>query len=140
MLEANVKRVFIGRLVEDEDVLEKLSMIVKEKNIPSGAVQLIGSLKKVRVGFFNRETGEYDALEGEGFYELISGVGDISWRGDDPVVHVHIAAASHEGEFLMGHLLPGNIADATVEYIIFEFDKKIMRKHDPDTGLYLMEV
>lgn len=140
MIETSVKRVFVGRLVEGEDVLEKLTEIVREKNIPSGAVQLIGSLKVVRVGFFNRETGQYDVLEGKGFYELVSGLGDISWKDDEPVVHVHIAAASHEGESLVGHLMPGNIADATVEYVIFEFDKKIERKYDPNTGLYLMEV
>ena len=140
MIETSVKRVFVGRLVEGEDVLESLSEIVRSKGISSGAVMLIGSLKKVRVGFFNRERGSYDAVEGEGFFELVSGMGDISWKGDEPVIHIHIGVSSHDGKVLMGHLLPGNIADATVEYILFEFNSRITRKFDEETGLYLMEV
>ncbi len=134
-----VERIFIGRLKRGDDVLKELTRIVEENNIKSGAVLLIGSLDRVNVGYFNEETGEYDNFVGEGFYELVSGVGNISWRDGKPVVHVHISAASHEGDIKVGHLLEGNISSLTVEYVIFAFDFKVERKYDEETKLSLLD-
>lgn len=140
MIMSGVKSVVVGRLNEGDDLLDELTNVVRELEIFGGAVQVIGSLKKIRVGFYNREKGVYEAKEGEGFFELVSGVGTISWKGGEPVVHVHIAGASPDGSLLLGHLLSGNIVDATVEYVIFVFDEKIGRVYDEDTGLFLLEV
>jgi len=135
----NVERVIIGRLSRGQDVLRELTEIVRRNGVKSGAVMLIGSLDRVRVGFFNEETGTYDYREAEGFYELVSGLGNVSWKDSEPVVHIHIAASSHDGDYLMGHLLEGNIASLTVEYIILAFDFMVQRRYDPGTKLSLLD-
>ena len=134
-----VEKVFIGRLNRGSDVLKELTRIVEENRIKSGAVILIGALDRVNVGYYNEETKSYDSFTGEGFYELVSGVGNISWRDGKPVVHIHIAASSHEGDVKMGHLLEGTITSLTVEYVILAFDFIVERKYDEETGLALLD-
>jgi hypothetical protein len=136
----SIKDVVMGRLREGDDLLESLINVVRDRGIGGGAIQLIGSLKRVRVGFFNRDIGSYEAVEDSGFFELVSGVGNISWRDGEPVVHVHIAAVSRGGRILLGHLLPGNIVDATVEFTIYVLDGRITRSFDEDTNLYLLDL
>jgi len=140
LIYGNVSRVYIGRLREGDDLLKSLTRIVRERNIRGGAIQLIGALKRVKLGYFDRASGEYIEVAGEGFYELISGIGNISWRDGSPVIHVHIAASSLDGDIKLGHLLEGCIVDVTVEYTIFEFDINVNRRRDESTGLYLLDV
>ncbi len=140
MIETNIKRVFFGRLKEGDDLLKSLENIVKNEGIKSGSIQLIGSLKKVNVGYYDREKGKYLNKTAEGVFELVSCMGDISWKEETPVVHIHMAVSSYNGKIFLGHVLENNIVDATVEYIIFEFDKEVYRKYDESTGLHLLEV
>lgn len=134
-----IEKVFIGRLRRGSDVLRELTRIVEENGIKSGAVILVGALDRVNVGYFDEESRSYDSFIGEGFYELVSGVGNISWRGEKPVVHIHIAASSHDGDVKMGHLLEGTITSLTVEYVIFAFDFVVRRKFDEESGLALLD-
>jgi hypothetical protein len=136
----SIRNIYVFRFVEGDDLLSRLTEAVSRYGIGAGAVQLIGSLKRIKVGFFNREKGEYDYLTDEGFFELVSGIGNISWRDDNPVVHVHISVSSIDGRVYSGHLLEGNIVDATVEAVVLEFDGRLERKYDSSVGLFLLEV
>lgn len=140
VLETNISRVLFGRLKEGDDLLKSLIEIVNKYQVKSGAVYLIGSLKKVKIGYYDREKGEYVSKEASGFFELVSCMGNISWRENDPVVHIHMAVANKESLLLLGHVLEGNIVDATVEYVIYEFKEKVVRKFDEPTKLYLLDV
>ena len=140
MIRTNIKKVFFGRLKEGDDLLKSLENIVKNKGIKSGSIQLIGSLKKVNVGYYDREKGRYVNKTAEGVFELVSCMGDISWKENSPVVHIHMAVSSYDGKIFLGHVLENNIVDATVEYVIFEFNKEIHRKYDESTRLHLLEV
>lgn len=134
-----VERVLFGRLERGSDVLKGLSRIVEENGVKSGAVILIGALDRVNVGYFDEERGKYESFTGEGFYELVSGVGNISWRDGEPVIHIHIAASSRDGDIMMGHLLEGTIVSVTLEYVIFAFDFRVERRFDETTKLSLLD-
>ena len=140
VLETYIEKTIVGRLSEGMDLLESLKKIVEKHGIRGGEISLIGSLKRVRVGYYSRDEGKYIVKEGEGFFELVSCIGNISWRDGEPVIHIHMAAASLGGEVYLGHVLEGNIVDATVEYVIHVFKDKIERSYDKDTGLYQLKV
>ena len=133
-------RVLVGRLSEGVDLLNSLREVVKKYNVRSGIINLIGSLKKVRVGYYSRERGEYLSREADGFFELVSCMGNISWKDKEPIIHIHMAVSNKDGEILLGHVLDGNIVDATVEYVIIEFKDLIERGFDESTGLNLLLV
>lgn len=140
MMNLNIKRVLVGRLREGDDLLRSLIDIVKKEDVGSGAIQLIGSLKRVNLGYYSRDQRKYFNKMLKGVFELVSCMGNVSWKDDEPVIHIHMAVSSYNGETLLGHVLEGNIVDATVEYIIIEFDKRVERAYDEYTGLNLLEV
>jgi len=140
VLETKIEKTIVGRLSEGMDLLESLKKVVEEHGIRGGEISLIGSLKKVRIGYYSRSEGKYIVKEGEGFFELVSCMGNISWRDGEPVVHIHMAAASLDGKIYLGHVLEGNIVDATVEYVIHVFRDGIERRYDEETGLYQLNV
>jgi len=138
--EVSIKRILIGRLSEGSDLLNSIRDIVRKYNIKGGWVNLIGSLKKVNIGYYDREHGKYISKESKGFYELVSCIGNISWKDDEPIVHIHMAVSSKDGDNLLGHVLEGNIVDATVEYMIIEFNEMVQRVYDESTRLNQLDV
>ena len=140
MISPKIGRILFGRLKEGEDLLKSLEDIVRKEDVKSGVVQVIGSLKRINVGYYNREQSKYFNKTDEGTFELVSCIGNISWRDGSPVVHIHMAVSSFDDRMFLGHVLEGNIVDATAEYVIFVFDRKIERKYDESTGLHLLEV
>ena len=135
----NIVRVLFGRLETGEDLLKSLVNIVKRESIKSGSINLIGALSRVRLGFFDPSTGTYDVYEDDGLYELVSCVGNISWDGDEPIVHIHLAA-SKEDRSVGGHVLDGNIVGPTVEFTIFEFDRRVSKRYFEDAKLKLLDL
>ena len=138
--EFKVKRILIGRLSEGDDLLKSLTEVVKKNGIKAGVIMLLGALKKVRVGYYNRELGEYEVREASGFFELTSCIGNISYYNGNPVIHIHMVAASKDGSVYSGHVLEGNIVDATVEYMIFDLEGALYRVYDETIKLKLLDV
>ena len=135
----SIKRVLIGRLETGEDLLASLTELVRKESISSGVINLIGALSHLKLGFFDPDTGKYDVLEREGLYELVSCVGNVSWKDGEPVVHIHLVASTEE-EVVGGHVLDGCIVGPTVEFTILELDRKIYKKYFEDSKLNLFDL
>jgi len=137
--ESKLGRVIFARLSENEDLLEAITLRAKNSKIVTGFFILIGVLKKAMVGFYRR--GEYQSIEIAGPLEILSCIGNISIREQEPFVHAHISVADEKGEAFGGHVLPGCIIAVTGgELILIEApDVKLQRKLDEKTKLYLWE-
>ncbi len=135
----NVKRIIVGRLETGEDLLKSLGKIAMDEGITSGLINLIGALKRFRLGFFDPETGEYSTIEGDGLYELISCIGNISWKDGEPIVHIHLVLSTEE-KVIGGHVLEGCIVGPTVEFSIFELDRPIYKRYFEDSKLNLFDL
>lgn len=140
MIRANIKGVYVGRLISGDDLVLSLEKLAREEGIQGGVVQVIGALSKVRVGYYDISRKEYDEVVEEGAFELVSGIGTISLKDGQPLVHIHISTSSRDGRVVMGHALPGNIVSVTAEYVILALDAKVERVFDLNTGLYLLRM
>ncbi len=134
-----VERVLFGRLETGEDLLKTLTELIAKEKMKSGVISLIGALNKVKLGFFVPETGEYEVLEREGLYELVSCVGNVTWMDGKPVVHIHLVASTEE-EVVGGHVLEGCIVGPTVEFSILELDKTVYKKYFEEAKLNLIDL
>ncbi len=73
--------------------------------------------------------------------EIVSCMGNISIKENEPFVHAHIAVSNRKGEVFGGHILPGCIIAATGEHFLIEaVDVELQRKPDEKTQLYLWSV
>jgi predicted DNA-binding protein with PD1-like motif len=48
--EAKIGRIIVARLRENEDLMQEIMRIVKEKEVSAGQIMVIGALSKARFG------------------------------------------------------------------------------------------
>ena len=131
----------LGRLPYKSDLMRELNKLAANQKIQSGVVQVMGSLGRARLSFFDQKIRAYRELDFDAPHEIVAGNGNISLRTDDgiPSVHLHIAVADSQGNVVGGHCLEGCLVYG-VEFVILPFNgtppKRVL---DNSTGLLLWE-
>lgn len=129
----------LGRLPFKSDLLRELNKVSAENGIKAGTVQVMGSLRRARLSFYDQKMRAYREMDFDEAHEIVAGSGDISLRDDKPFVHLHLAVANSEGKVVGGHCLEGCNVYA-VEFLITPFPGEAPRRVlDQDTGLLLWE-
>lgn len=129
----------IGKLKYNEDLLEGLTRVAKEKDIKEGAIFVIGALKKARLGYYEQKEKFYKEIDLPYPQEIISGVGNISLKNGEIFIHLHLALSDEEGNLKGGHLIKG-CEVFVCEYTIFPSEGlNLIRQYDETTGLFLIE-
>jgi len=129
----------IGRLPFKSDLLRELNKIAEQRGIKAGSLQVMGSLRRAHLSFYDQKMRAYRVMDFDEAHEIVSGCGDISLREDKPYVHLHLAVANCEGRVVGGHCLEGCSVYA-VEFSIIPFSGEPPRRVlDQDTGLLLWE-
>lgn len=139
-IESNADRVLVGRIMPGEDVTEAVTAMIKEHNIKSGLVNIIGALKRFTIGYFDLETKDYNFKTYEENVELVSCMGNIAWEDDEPVVHLHFIVAREDYSLMGGHLGEPSIVSVTGEVYIYETEQKLERANDPAFNLSLLDL
>lgn len=137
-IETKIKRVIVGKIEPDEDLIESIIKMVKDSDIKSGYINCIGALKKITIGYFDIESKEYLTRTIEEYVELVSCKGNISFKDGKPIIHLHVSIGTRDYNIIGGHLMQPSIVSITGEVYILEIDKKIKRVIDPQFGLSLL--
>ena len=124
----------------DEDLIDAIKEIVKKHNIKAGLINVIGALKKFTVGYFDLNTKEYKFKTFEEDVELISSMGNISYKDGEPIIHMHISVGKDDYGIIGGHLSQPSIISITGEVYIYEIAQKLNRVNDPQFNLSLLEI
>ena len=91
------------------------------------------------LGYFDRERKEYEEIPVDEQVEVLSLVGDVALDPDGaPVVHAHAVLGKRDGSTAGGHLLEGHVRP-TLEVMLIESPAHLRKRHDPETGLALIE-
>ncbi len=130
---------FIGKLPHKSDLQRELNKIAIKNKIAAGAIQVIGSLARARISYYDQQLHVYRELDCDSPYEIVSGIGNISLRDDKPYVHLHLAIADSTGKVLGGHCLEGCRVFAA-EFTIWPLKGAAVRRiPDNITGLLTWE-
>jgi uncharacterized protein len=128
-----------GRLQHGKDLVRELNRFVASEGIKAGVVQVIGSLTRARLSFFDQKMHAYRELDFDAPHEIVSCTGNISLRDDKPYAHIHLAVADSHGNVHGGHCLEGCRIFA-IEFVIWPFQGETPRRSaDQTTGLLLWE-
>ncbi len=131
----------LGKLSYKSDLLRELNKIALKQQIKGGVVQVMGSIGRARLSFFDQKIRAYRELDFDAPHEIVAGNGNISVRTDNgvPSVHLHLAVADSQGKVVGGHCLEGCLVYA-VEFVIWPFNAQPpQRVLDHTTGLLLWE-
>ena len=130
---------FMVRLDRGEEIIETLKQFCKDMNIKSGSITGIGATNKATVGLFDVEAKKYHSKELVGNFEIAPLYGNISMKGNEVYLHIHINLCDSDHTSFGGHLSFA-IVSATVEVIIDVIDEKMDREFDKKTGLNLLKL
>ena len=136
----NIKGVIIAKIEPNEDLIDSIINLVEESKIKSGIVNCIGAFKEFTLGYFNLESKSYDYKTFKENVELISCIGNISYKEKAPIIHLHANIGRSDYSVIGGHLASPCIISVTAEVAIFETDIEIKRKIDEKFNLSLLNL
>ena len=139
-ISVNVGRVIVGKIEPGEDVFDAINEVVKKHKIKAGLINIIGALKKFTIGYFDLKTQKYNFKTFEEDVELISCMGNISYKDGEPIIHIHVAVGREDFSVIGGHLSQPSIISITGEVYIYEISQQLNRANDPHFNLSLLDL
>lgn len=148
--DSDIKRIVVGRIPKNTDLLTGIKEVCKSYDISHGYIaSLIGSLKNGRFVYaINDEKAKMgirysDPVLLDGPLEILAGQGIIGLEDTDELsVHLHMLISDEKMRVFGGHFIDGgNDVLVTAEIIIHEIDEVENRRvYDEDTGFLLFKV
>lgn len=134
----NMQEAIIVRLDWGEDLFASLTQVARQQHIRFAQVSGIGAATEIEVGVLDREKKEYVGTLFQGYFEICSLDGNMTWFEEAPFLHLHMTFAnSSTGVCCGGHLLRAVIG-ATCEIVIRPLGAAQGRMFSPDLGLNLL--
>ena len=122
-----------------EEAFSLLSAWVRDQVVTAARLTAIGAFVRAVVGYFDWERKDYLRIPVDEQVEVLSLVGDVALDPDGaPVVHAHAVLGKRDGSTAGGHLLEGHVRP-TLEVMLIESPAHLRKRHDPETGLALIE-
>jgi predicted DNA-binding protein with PD1-like motif len=125
-----------------DEPVSGLVAFARDERIDAAHLTAIGAVQRATVGWFDPERRDYRRIRVDAQLEVLSLVGDITAPpagATDPVVHIHAVLGRDDGSTLGGHLLEASVRP-TLEVMVTETPSALRRRHDPATGLALIDL
>ncbi len=120
-----------------DEFMAGLTEFARRQGLMGSHFTAIGAFSDAVLGYFDRERKDYLRIPVGEQMEVLSLIGDIACKGDDPNVHAHVVVGMSDASARGGHLLEAHVWP-TLEVIVTESPKHLRRFTDPETGLALI--
>jgi predicted DNA-binding protein with PD1-like motif len=118
--------------------MSALAAFATDRQLKATQFTAIGAFSRVVVAYFDWTTKEYRHIPVDEQVEVLSLVGDISIDDGKPKVHAHIVVGKADATAHGGHLIEG-LVRPTLEIVLTEAPRHLQRRHDPVSGLALVD-
>ena len=125
------------RFTKGEELISLLTSFAKEKNITFASFTLIGACSSVLLSYYNLETKQYEDKEVREDMEIVSVIGNISLKDNEPFIHSHGVFSKRDFSTMGGHIKSMTIS-GTGEVFLMIYPIQITRESDEETGLFLL--
>jgi predicted DNA-binding protein with PD1-like motif len=123
-----------------DEVMQVLLDFAKERRLAGCHFTGIGAFQDSVLGYFDWQKKDYKKIPVREQVEVLSLVGDVAEKEDGaPQIHAHVVVGTSTGNALGGHLLEAHVRP-TLELILTESPVHLRRRHDPKSGLALINV
>jgi predicted DNA-binding protein with PD1-like motif len=139
-IDAKVKRVIVGKVEPDEDLIDAIIKLVNTYKIKAGLLNCIGAFKKFTIGYFDLDKKEYKFKTFNENVEMVSCLGNIAYKDGEPIIHAHVSVGRPDYSIIGGHLSQPSIISVTGEIYILEIDQQLDRSLDPQFNLSLLNI
>jgi uncharacterized protein len=139
LLNDNGERVFAVIFETGDDPVTGLTRFAEERGLGASAFTAIGAFSEATLGYFDWDRKDYDRIPVNEQVEVLALVGDIALQDRKPKLHAHVVLGRRDGSACGGHLLAARVRP-TLEVILTESPVHLRRKHDPASGLALIDI
>ena len=139
LTEQGGQRTFVLVFATGDEVMRELSQFAQAQRLSASRFSGIGAFEKVTLGYFDWEKKQYLHIPVAEQVELLSINGDIALGDQGPVVHAHVVVGARDGAARGGHLVEGHVRP-TLEMFLTEAPAQLRKKHDPHSGLALIDL
>lgn len=122
-----------------DEVAAGLLEFATQNGLAGSHFTAIGACSDVTLGYFDWQKKEYEKIPIREQVEVLSLIGDIALEKDRPKVHAHVVVGKSDGTAHGGHLLEAHVRP-TLEVILVESPRHLWRKHDPRSGIALIDL
>jgi uncharacterized protein len=122
-----------------DDALGMLTDFANRNRIEGASFSAIGAFREATIAYWNWETKEYENIEVAEQVEVLALTGNIARAGDQPKLHAHAVLGRRDGSTIGGHFVRG-IVRPTLEVFIIDYGRRLTRRRDPETGLWLLDL
>ncbi len=122
-----------------DEVVQGLTAFAARHRLAASHFTAIGAFSEVVLGYFDRERRDYRRIPVREQVEVLSLVGDVAVADGTPAVHAHVVVGRADGTTMGGHLLEARVWP-TLEVILVESPAHLRKRHDPATGLALIDL
>ena len=121
-----------------DEPISQLERFAKEQRLTSASFSAIGAFSSAVLGYFDRERKGYEEIEVEEQVEVLTLLRDVAVHEGEPKIHTHVVLRKRDGSAVGGHLLRAQVWP-TLELVLRESRAKLRKRHDPETGLALID-
>ena len=119
-----------------DEVMAGLKDFARRENIRAARFTAIGAFQSATLAYFDWERKAYLEIPVNDQVEVLVLAGDIAWKDNEPVAHVHVVLGRRDGSTLGGHLCRA-IVRPTLEVMLTQAGA-LERRVDPQSGLALI--
>jgi hypothetical protein len=121
-----------------DEFIGELTRFAIEKVLSGSQINAIGGFSNLTLGYFDRDRKDYKKIEIDEQVEVLCLFGDITIDNGAPKVHAHAIVGMSDGTTRGGHLIKA-LVWPTLEVIVTESPQYLVRRHDSDSGLALID-
>jgi uncharacterized protein len=121
-----------------DEVMAGLKSFAKEAGLGGAHFTAIGAFSEATLGYFERDRKTYKRISVQEQVEVLSLIGDVALKDEQPEVHAHVVVGTSEGAARGGHILEATVWP-TLEVILTESPRHLRKVHDEETGLALID-
>jgi predicted DNA-binding protein with PD1-like motif len=122
-----------------EESVAGLTEWAAKQRIRAARLTGIGGFRDVELGFFDPKERNYRRIPVHEQVEVLSLLGDIAMGEEGPQVHAHVVVGLGDGSTRGGHLMSGQVWP-TLEVLVSQVPTYLARRHDPATGLAVIDL
>ena len=119
-----------------EKVNASLLEVCEQNRVEFGWINGIGAVENPELGYYDVKSKEYIKKTFEGDFEIVSLIGNMSFKDGNRFIHTHTLLTNKEFNAYGGHLFETRIS-AAGEFIITLGKIRIDREYNKDIGLAL---
>jgi predicted DNA-binding protein with PD1-like motif len=122
-----------------DEAVSELTRWCEERQIAAARLTGVGAFSEATIAWFDWEAREYHEIPVAEQVEVLALTGDVAEQEGKPMLHLHVVLGTRDGSARGGHLMSARVRP-TLELILDETPSHLRKRHDPESGLALIDL